>query len=187
MWCEDGWTVTHRRTGPELSFHRTWAEYRDGFGDISGDHWLGNEIVHLMTYNKTYKLRLEFESYNNNSYWVEYDDFYLSPESDNYTLYLNDTSFVGNVSEDSMINHYDHQFTTHDRDNDRSGQNCAILYQGGWWFYHCADAVLTAWYPDDPTCTTFPARCFKYAGITGVNCDTGCLLKQGTMKIKATG
>ena len=30
-------------------FNRTWSSYREGFGDASGNYWIGNEHLHQMT------------------------------------------------------------------------------------------------------------------------------------------
>ncbi|XP_013392922.1 angiopoietin-related protein 2-like [Lingula anatina] len=58
--CEQGWTVLMRRTGPELNFSRSWVDYRDGFGDVAGDHWLGLEAFHHLTNQGNYSLMVEF-------------------------------------------------------------------------------------------------------------------------------
>ena len=44
-----GWTLFHRREDGSVNFNRTWDEYREGFGDLNGDHWLGNKHIHAMT------------------------------------------------------------------------------------------------------------------------------------------
>ncbi|CAI9602570.1 unnamed protein product, partial [Staurois parvus] len=41
-----GWTVIQHRKDGSVNFHRTWKEYREGFGSTSGEYWLGNEFVH---------------------------------------------------------------------------------------------------------------------------------------------
>ena len=37
------WTVitTRLKTGSEMDFNRTWADYQAGFGNISSEFWMG--------------------------------------------------------------------------------------------------------------------------------------------------
>ena len=35
-----------RRQDGKVNFNRKWTEYRDGFGDLNGEFWLGNDHIH---------------------------------------------------------------------------------------------------------------------------------------------
>jgi hypothetical protein len=58
------WTVIQRRgwkpSGSHvIQFSRPWEDYKYGFGLPNGDHWLGNENLHLLTSHSPYSLRVD--------------------------------------------------------------------------------------------------------------------------------
>jgi len=52
-----GWIIIHQRFG-YTDWHRTWAEYKAGFGSRDADFWLGLERMHLLTSSQPYRLRV---------------------------------------------------------------------------------------------------------------------------------
>lgn len=44
-----GWMAIQNRFSGEQDFYRDWQEYKTGFGNIAGEHWLGLERVHQLT------------------------------------------------------------------------------------------------------------------------------------------
>eukprot|EP00063_Salmo_salar_P041476 XP_014016311.1 PREDICTED: fibrinogen C domain-containing protein 1 isoform X2 [Salmo salar] len=40
-----GWTVIQRREDGAVNFFRAWDAYRNGFGKITGEHWLGDSML----------------------------------------------------------------------------------------------------------------------------------------------
>ncbi|XP_051804015.1 angiopoietin-4 isoform X3 [Acanthochromis polyacanthus] len=81
-----GWTVFQQRFNGSVDFQRSWQEYKLGFGDVSGEHWLGNEVLHLMTSQAQYSLRVELKDWEGNSAHSQYDRFTLTSERQQYRL-----------------------------------------------------------------------------------------------------
>ncbi len=55
-----------------------------GFGEPSGEFWLGNEFVSRMTVQQSYKLRIQLSDWEGNSGFSQYDQFSLDSEAQNY-------------------------------------------------------------------------------------------------------
>ncbi|CAM4734734.1 unnamed protein product [Leuciscus chuanchicus] len=144
-----GWTLIQHRFDGSTSFNRTWDEYKNGFGKLIGEFWLGNDKIHLLTKAKNMSLRIEIEDFEGVREYAHYDHFHVANESQQYRLSISGYSgTAGNAMQFS--NKYDHDqklFTTPDRDNDQypSG-NCGAYYSSGWWFDACMSANLNGKY-----------------------------------------
>ncbi|POI26811.1 hypothetical protein CIB84_009439, partial [Bambusicola thoracicus] len=79
-----GWTVLQRREDGSVDFHRTWKEYKIGFGDPAGEYWLGNEFVSQLTNQKRYVLKIILKDWEGNEAYTLYDQFYLANEEQKY-------------------------------------------------------------------------------------------------------
>ena len=44
-----GWIVLMRRVDSSEHFNRSWEEYKNGFGSVDRNFWLGNELIHRLT------------------------------------------------------------------------------------------------------------------------------------------
>ncbi|KAH9504363.1 Ficolin-2 [Bulinus truncatus] len=130
-----GWIIIQRRVKKDESFYRTWKEYRDGFGSLCGDHWLGNENIHRITSTGRFELRIDFV-YSNSLFFAVYNNFVIDSESHGYRL--NYKNFLTGNTTDMLKPHNEQQFSTPDRDNDIDGKNsCGRIYQAGWWYSNC--------------------------------------------------
>uniref|UniRef100_A0A3B5BJ39 Angiopoietin-related protein 7-like n=1 Tax=Stegastes partitus TaxID=144197 RepID=A0A3B5BJ39_9TELE len=60
-----GWTVIQRRVDGSVNFDRSWRDYRDGFGDLHSEFWLGNDHIHDLSTQGDYSLRIDMEDWGN--------------------------------------------------------------------------------------------------------------------------
>ncbi|WAR31557.1 MFAP4-like protein [Mya arenaria] len=141
-WCDmedGGWTVISLRRDGSEDFNRGWEQYVAGFGNRTGEFWLGLENIHRLTLLNT-SVRVYVDSLGDKSPSAVnaiYSTFVVNDESTNYRLEIG--GFTGNCG-DSMAYHNGMQFTTFDNDNDRSSVNCAVKFTGGNWFKACHEA-----------------------------------------------
>ena len=124
--------------------NRSWAEYKVGFGERSGNYWLGNDLLSQLTANYGYKLRFDLQSIAYGYWYVaEYSRFRVLPESYSYTLQAG--GFSGNASYDALGDSSGAMFSTFDRDNDLdSYYNYAARYGGGFWFGYYIRCMMNA-------------------------------------------
>ncbi|XP_062142451.1 fibrinogen-like protein 1 isoform X1 [Drosophila sulfurigaster albostrigata] len=144
-----GWTVIQRRKDASESFNRGWTDYRRGFGNLENNFFIGLEKLYLLTNQKPHELYIYLQSSDNEVRHVQYSLFKIADESENYKLLS-----VGNPSgnaEDSMAVHVGMMFSTYDRDNDKSSDNCAFEWNSGWWFSACYHGNLNGIYKDNVT------------------------------------
>ena len=154
VWCDmesfgGGWTVIQRRVNGSVSFNRSWAEYKKGFGDTRAEFWLGNDLIHLLTKAKDMVLRIELEDVDGVREYAKYEQFYVANELLRYRLSV--SGYSGSAGDalhfSKHFNHDQKFFSTPDRDNDMypSG-NCGAYYSSGWWFDACMSANLNGKY-----------------------------------------
>ncbi|XP_021706497.1 angiopoietin-related protein 1-like [Aedes aegypti] len=136
-----GWLVVQHRFDGSVDFQRTWSEYKNGFGSLGGEFWLGLEKLHRLTSNRNVELIVELKDYNNNYVYARYDGFEIGSEPQKYSLDRLGT--YSGTAGDSMIYNRGKKFTTKDSDNDGAvNLNCAVSRAGAWWFDWCGNADL---------------------------------------------
>ncbi|XP_038583466.1 angiopoietin-related protein 1 [Micropterus salmoides] len=134
-----GWTVIQRRVDGSVSFDRPWRDYRDGFGDLHSEFWLGNKHIHDLSTQGDYSLRIDLEDWSNKHKHALYQSFSVDDEEHQYRLHV--SGFSGTV-QDSFSWYHDKQgFSTPD-----SGNICAEISHGGWWYNQCFYANLNGVY-----------------------------------------
>ena len=71
-----------------VDFYLKWLDYKYGFGNVGGEHWLGNDKIHRLTSQKTYKLRVDLADFDGATRYAEYDEFLVADEDLDYQLTL---------------------------------------------------------------------------------------------------
>ncbi|EDW07315.2 angiopoietin-related protein 7 [Drosophila mojavensis] len=139
-----GWTVIQRRFDGSENFYRNWTEYRNGFGDLHGEFFIGMEKLYRLTLAQSSELYVHLESFDGSVYYARYSDFSIGSESESYNLKLLGT-YSGNAGDGLYYAKY-RKFSTFDVDNDRSDDNCGILRHGAWWYDRCGLSNLNGQY-----------------------------------------
>ena len=146
-----GWTVFQRRMDGSIDFYLNWADYVHGFGNISGEYWLGLDNIHrLANGSVSTQLRVDMRDKNGNNAYASYSTFYIGSSTTNYRLHI---SGYSGTAGDSLTYHNLMEFTTKDNDNDAgnwgSSGNCAIEFTGAWWYNNCYYSNLNGLYGID--------------------------------------
>ena len=76
MYCDQttaggGWTVFQKRLDGSVNFYRGWDDYKRGFGNLTGEYWLGPDKIHRLT-NDRGRLRVDLEDKSGNTAYAEY-------------------------------------------------------------------------------------------------------------------
>lgn len=83
--------VIQRRFDGFISYARDWTDYKFGFGFLASEFWIGNEKLAHLTNQKRYRLRIDLENTEGQSYHLTYDNFRIADEWDSYSLLSVDT------------------------------------------------------------------------------------------------
>ncbi|VDI45825.1 Hypothetical predicted protein [Mytilus galloprovincialis] len=141
----DATRVVQRRCNDSVDFFKYWNDYKNGFGNVSGNHWLGNDNLHILTRARTYVIRFELQDFADNTAYAEYQSFQVANEASNYKVTFSGyTGTAGNAFSDN----YGMEFTSreNERDNDLHSYHCGKGRQGAWWFNACGKSSLNGPY-----------------------------------------
>ncbi|GFS17053.1 fibrinogen C domain-containing protein 1 [Elysia marginata] len=153
-----GWIVIQRRSTGNVDFYRNWMSYKNGFGTLDDDFWLGNEKIHAITSKRKYELRVDLR-FEGQSKFALYDNFSLGDEDSKYVLHVG--TYSGTAG-DSLTRHNGHKFSTFDKDNDIHPNSCAKMFTGAWWYDRCHSSNLNGKWRGGPH------KGLKWGTFTGI-------------------
>ncbi|CAL1270626.1 unnamed protein product [Larinioides sclopetarius] len=119
-----GWTVIQRGKFPiQQDFYKDWESYKNGFGNLKEEFWLGNENIRVLC-QKGWEIRFDLQDEKGEKGFALYQNFNLSGE--NYRIAI--SGYTGTVGDD-MQNENNFDFSTKDKGNIGEAQRL----KSGWW------------------------------------------------------
>ena len=100
VFCEQkttggGWTVFQKRMDGSVDFFRGWDDFKRGFGNLTGEFWLGLDKIHRLSVDGSNKLRVDLEDFDGNTAFAQYDSFAVFSERAKYQLSFEKNSYSG--------------------------------------------------------------------------------------------
>ena len=169
---DGGWTVFMRRYDGSQDFYLYWNQYKEGFGNVTGEHWLGNDKLYYLTNQKHYRMRMDATIWSSGQKrYNVYNSFRIEDEAQNYRLHV--SGYSGNTYSDrNWLYNNGKAFSTRDRDNDESGGSCSQSRKGAHWYGFCTYVN--------------PTGLYKSTGQDSMNMIEGATpFKEMTLKIKS--
>ena len=75
-----------RRLDGSVDFFLGWESYKNGFGNLCGEFWFGNDNLHRLTASGDVTLRVDLEDFEGDIRYAEYKTFTVADEADKYRL-----------------------------------------------------------------------------------------------------
>jgi len=83
-----GWTVFQRRLNGFVDFYRGWESYKNGFGDLYGEFWLGKDNLRRLIAVGDVNMRVDLEDVDGDIRYAEYTTFKVADEADKNRLLI---------------------------------------------------------------------------------------------------
>ena len=140
---EGGWTrIMNRINSDYNNFLKSWNEFKIGFGDLNGNHWLGFNSINKILSTGDFMVRFEFYNYTQ-KYFSELDLIMIAPEDQFFQLTLG--KLLNYTIKANYQAHSGQRFCTTDnsRNDYRKGWS-------GWWYANDCNGFYFC-----PTCGFF--------------------------------
>uniref|UniRef100_A0A182YEY9 Fibrinogen C-terminal domain-containing protein n=2 Tax=Anopheles stephensi TaxID=30069 RepID=A0A182YEY9_ANOST len=145
---DGGWIVIQNRFDGFVNFNRSWEKYRDGFGDIGTEYWIGLDEIHRLTVAVPHEIAFVAESFQGERRWARYSLFEIGGETDRYRL--DKLGVYSGTLGDEFTYNKGMEFSTFDQDHDKfANVNCAMRTAAGWWHRSCTRINLNGMYGNE--------------------------------------
>ncbi|KAJ3664184.1 hypothetical protein Zmor_008373 [Zophobas morio] len=139
-----GWAYILNRFDGSQNFDFDLEEYKQGFGNLSSEFWLGLDNIHYLTGYEISELLVELVDWNGTSVFAHYDVFRVGSGHEGYLMTV--SGYKGTAG-DSLSNNNYSKFSTKTIDLDIwSLESCAQKHGASWWYKNCLKSLLTGKY-----------------------------------------
>ncbi|XP_049307975.1 fibrinogen-like protein 1 isoform X3 [Bactrocera dorsalis] len=148
----EAWTLIQRRQDASIHFYRGWEEYKNGFGNLNTNFFIGLDKLHALTESQLHELWIELKDFDGVEKHAMYDSFAITDEDQKYAMNILGT-YSGTAGDDLTEPHGGAKFSTFDQ---KGGSDCADLFKGGWWYGKgtCVESHLNGVYHNGSYNTT---------------------------------
>ncbi|XP_054083046.1 angiopoietin-related protein 7 isoform X2 [Zeugodacus cucurbitae] len=126
-----GWTLVWRRNEINDDFNRTWAEYRNGFGELTDNFFIGLDKLYALTIAEPQQLRMGIKYGSNNWELDIFDEFVVGNVCTQYELVITNPQNKRRIFK--RLNKRAHFFTK-DLSSSSKNEECAKAMGMGWWY-----------------------------------------------------
>ena len=82
-----GWTVIQRnKMGSLVGFNRNWADYEEGFGNLTTEFWYGLAAIHCLTQRGQWEMRVDYKNMDHSWSYLHYNQFSVGSAGEKYKL-----------------------------------------------------------------------------------------------------
>ena len=78
--------VFQSRKDGTVYFNNDWNTYKKGFGQLTAEFWLGNDIIHSLTKHHDQQMKIELVSPEGQVKYANYSQFWIDDETHKYNL-----------------------------------------------------------------------------------------------------
>ncbi|XP_005107517.2 ficolin-1-like [Aplysia californica] len=126
------WTVLQNRFDGSVDFYRSFQDYENGFGNMTGEFWMGLQTLRRLVQTGYFDLEIDMVSNAGEHYNRTYSNFTIGP-GPGYAL-----SVSGYDDKNRGLSYNSgRDFTAYDNNT-----GCARDYHGGFWYSGCTQVNL---------------------------------------------
>ncbi|XP_063915333.1 fibrinogen-like protein 1 [Zophobas morio] len=161
-----GWAYILSRFDGSQSFDFDMEEYKNGFGKIWSEFWLGLDNIHYLTGYEDNELLIELVDWDDNYKFAHYDSFRVGSEDEGYIVSI--SGYTGTAGDSFSYVTNNTKFSTKKIDLDQwSLGSCAQHFGASWWYNMCMTSLLTGKYLESYVHTTELGKIMHWSTFRG--------------------